>query len=728
MRNLYRSPLVLVALLVAASWTVACSSGSDAPTDLSTDVPADVQGDTPADDATDVPVDPDAVATDVPTETATDVPADVAADAWYDSPGDVTLLADKVQVRFIHLAPQTGGVDLFINDSEPPAASDLQFTGTTGYLVLEPVPVNFDVAPAGSGLAGSILDSGKLPLPAGMHFTAYPYGVDGGIQFMGFPDDYSNMPTGKVRIRLSHVANGLGQVDFYLLHDGDAPLPAAMNANIGFASETTLDQPAGPIRLGVDVDNDGVPDMTFTTLGLEAGNVANLYLARKDDAIFLVVQPNQGSFRVDADPRPPAKARFRAVNLAIDALTVQVVANDDGAALVPFLGFGDGCAWQDLEPGPYVFDFQTSAVPPTSLLKTASQDLQDGKSYTLVGYDASATLKAGLLVDDDDYLADNMVRVRVFHAAPGLGPVDLWGDPSLGGGGVQLDQGMVLGTAGVSHDLFAGAITLGLDLDGDVVSDLLFTLPTLASGALVNVFVVRQSGTTFLLVQQMDGTMTRVDANPDVHTARVRVMNMTLVPSLDVHADNTEPELITDVPSLGGSNYVTMPSGAHNFDFVTTGLGLAGSLVHADSMDLAVGAAYTVLAYDTAAEMKAKVLLDESPNVPGDSIRIHIVQTARDFSRVDIFDVMDNGNVYSRATLGFGEDQSWDVPAVAFRMGFDTTDFTGMPTTLFQFPALPAGWVLNLYVVWNLDGSLSLVAQYPDNSTQSLVPMAAGTW
>lgn len=731
MKHLVRCCLFLGVPWFLASGFAACDSGSNPPADVLAELPGDVPGDVPTDAthdpgtdsaqdlAIDTPTDdaadlPDAAPGDTPIDPADDAPADVPPDTQSDLPD----LPDKVQVRFLNLSPQFRDLDFFVNQATPALVTGLAFADGTAYQALEPGNTRFDVAPEGAGLAGSLANSGEFPLSAGTRMTLFVHGVDDEVQFGGFPDDHEDIPAGQVRIRVAHVALGLPPVHLFVVPGDGAPV-ALGKFQTGQVHPSTQDVPAGRVLLGVDLNSDAAPDWTFTTPVISAGNVVNLFLVKGGDEFFVLAQANNNLFRVPQDASAPGKVHVRALNLAADQVDVQVTANDASPALFPNLAFETDSGWQDLEPGAHVFRFASTDPEPITHVVSESRDLEGGGSYTLVGLDASTSMKWALLQEDDRFLGDDAFRFRLVHAAPGLGAVDLWGNPGEGGsGGTRYDTGLPLGAAGEYRDATMSLQALGLDTNGDQVSETIFTLPPLGPGAVVNLFLMHAQGATYLVMQEQDGTLTRIAPDRNPATTRVRAMNLADVGTMDLFADGVEPALVTGVAVGQGSAYVEVDPGPHSFLFADTGAGLTGMMVEFGSFECETGADYTLVAFAIRPSLLALVLDDTPRMVPSGQYRLNLVHTAGDVDTLQAYEGDDDGFFAPRGVVPYGTAFAWERDVASFHLGFSTLDL-GTPETRFRIPAVAPGVVLNVYVMAAVDVTY-LIAQFPDGTTQRI--------
>jgi hypothetical protein len=185
-------------------------------------------------------------------------------------------------------------VDIFANDTAPAAVTNLAFPSGTGYLELDPGMVNFDIAPTGAGLASSVLDTGKLDLMSDTSYTAVAYDAVASLKVLALVDDYAGLEAGKIRVRAIHAAAGVGQVDIWNIPAMGEPTALYTDVDFGVVG-AYLDLPAGAYTLGIDVDNDGTPDLTFTTPALAAGTVANVFAVKQASAVFLLAQFADGT-------------------------------------------------------------------------------------------------------------------------------------------------------------------------------------------------------------------------------------------------------------------------------------------------------------------------------------------------------------------------------------------------------------------------------------------------
>jgi len=268
--------------------------------------------------------------------------------------------------------------------------------------------------------------------------------------------------------------------------------------------------PAGAYSVGIDVDDDASPDLTFELPALDPGTVVNLYAVSAEGDVFLIAQlPDGTTARID--PRGPT-AFIRVLHLSPDAPAVDVFVNQGSDPAVSELAFPDGTAYLALPADTYDIDVAPAgSSADDSVLSIADLALAEDTFYTAVAIDEVANLTALALVDDYSDLDSGQIRVRAVHAAPAVGQVDLWNVPESGAPSplwIDVD----FGVAGNALDLDEGAYTIGVDVDNDMTPDLIFVLPELSAGTVANVFATNdEDDNVFLVAQLADGSTVRID-------------------------------------------------------------------------------------------------------------------------------------------------------------------------------------------------------------------------
>jgi hypothetical protein len=201
----------------------------------------------------------------------------------------------------MHLGVNVPGVDVHVNGGADPAFADINFRESTVYAALPADDYVFNIAIAGTGVDASVLDVGPLGLAADTDYTAVAVGnLNDGLEtidVLALVDDKAGIGDA-IRVQVVHAASSVGQVDIWNVTDPNAP--ALLLEDVDFKSAGTLDLPVADYAIGIDVDNDMVPDLIYgaplATLQLAAGAFLNVYAS--DDMngeVALVAQLEDGT-------------------------------------------------------------------------------------------------------------------------------------------------------------------------------------------------------------------------------------------------------------------------------------------------------------------------------------------------------------------------------------------------------------------------------------------------
>ena len=196
-----------------------------------------------------------------------------------------------------------------------------------------------------------------------------------------------------------------------------------------------------------------------------------------------------------------SEAKVRFVHLFPGAGDVEVLSTGDTTPLA-LLSFADSSDEVDFEGGDFTFDIKdinTDTVVATS----PSVSLAPNSSSTIVVHSISGNLTFTTLTDDVSDPAAGAARIRGFHAADGVGQVDLHiattpPTPVF----TDIDPG----TASAASEVAPGPYTVGLDVDDDGAIDFFFQPPPITEGSKVNYFAYMDGARPMLYVQVLEPT------------------------------------------------------------------------------------------------------------------------------------------------------------------------------------------------------------------------------
>jgi Domain of unknown function (DUF4397) len=222
-----------------------------------------------------------------------------------DTTDTVTTPEPTGSVRLIHLSPDAGAVDVFLDGGETAALAGVEYLDGIDYIDLPVGEHTFAVAPAGLGIGATVLTA-TVDVEEGVKYSAAAYGtVAGGtIAVAALVDDDAGIAASDTRFQVTHAADGVGQVDVW-----ETNLALQVISDLDFGATTSVDVPAVALSIGLDATNDGVPEFTFQVPSLGAGAFVDVYAVLDDSGPSLVAHLPDGTVAV-----VPADAAVEAVN------------------------------------------------------------------------------------------------------------------------------------------------------------------------------------------------------------------------------------------------------------------------------------------------------------------------------------------------------------------------------------------------------------------------------
>ncbi|MEQ8279254.1 MAG: DUF4397 domain-containing protein [Deltaproteobacteria bacterium] len=587
-------------------------------------------------------------------------------------------------VALTHLAPNIAPVDVFLVGDDAPVARGLAYGAPSAVVPVPPGRISFDVVQSGQRLR--TID---MNVETARAYTAVVLG-DRNVVL----EDASTNGTG---LRLVHAAPSVGDIDVW---DLDAGSMIVERLAFGTASPAT-EIPVRSRRFGIDVDADAVADLVYDLAELPTGQLVDLYAVEEEGTVVLRSYLSSGSQTMMPEPEPVANGEIRVLHLSPDAPNVDVFAN--GALGVENLEFTRGTAFIELPPDDYTFD--VTATGQTDAVISAELALASDTAFTAVAFDSVANLQL-LVLPEDRSPVTNGARIRVVHAAVGVGEVDVL---NADDNSILLDD-VGFGAATAQFEAPAGVHAFGLDLDDDANPELIFDLPELPNGASANIFAVTDEVGAFLLVQLSDGTTIPVRPRHVEPTAVANARAIHLspdAPAVNVYANG---DAVTTLEFQEGTGYVELPAGDNDIA-VSTGA-LADAFLGPLTLDLAEDDNYTVAVFGAAAMPDALVLTDDLSEPAAGNIRIRAIHTAVGVGEVNI--ITGGAPLYEDVPFGAAGD-ALEVPAGAYIIGLDVND-DHHPDVSFALPNLAAGTIANVFATSDGHGTVFLLAQLADGT------------
>ncbi len=607
---------------------------------------------------------------------------------------------DTAKLRVLHLSPDAPAVDAYANGTLK-AVTNLSFPSGTDVIKAPVGTVDLQVTPTGKPVSDKVIELKGVTLEKDKDYTVYAFGKLASLQLNALENDTKSLATNNVRVRVVHAADGVGTVNVFQVPATGAPVPIAENLRYGTAA-APADLPAEAFTVGLDVNGDRTPDLSFAIPALPKGIVVNVFaVLDASGSPFLFAQlAGAATARID-----PEQAQLRVLHLSPSAPGVKAFVDGQAPASWQQISFTQATPFATFSAGAHKLDVGTSASMPA--LTASDLRFTGGAKYTAVAIGNVGSLKALFFENGAAGLASDKIRIRAIHAAPAVGTVDLF---TLGANGVPQSLLADVPYSAVSDalDLAPGAYTLGVDTNNDANPELWFELPSLPGGTVANVYVTQDStGTVFALAQLQDGPTVRIDKA----TSKLRVIHMSRnAPSVDVYANTTK--VVTNLAYATSSSSLTVASGAYDIAVTATGANISTAVIHARGVKLLPGKAYTIAAYADLANITAAVLEDDLNGInPTTDIRLNVIHVAPTVTRGDLYAVRAAGNLLLAPDIGFGESARIpDLASSSYRVGFDA-EANGTIDIAFNLPVLAPGSFANVFVATDPMGVVYLLVQ-----------------
>lgn len=378
-------------------------------------------------------------------------------------------------LRVINLSPSAGAVDILVG-------GQVVATNVAGSAASAFIPVNagtVSVQINKTGTQDKVVGPVDVTTTAGGRITLVTLSQTAGggqqpvtstVTTQVFTDDLTPPAAGLARIRVIQGSSDAGAID---LRSGNTVLVSNVAAG---AASAFVDVPAGT-ALPITVVNTG----TTTTLG----NAVNLDLVA--GRIYTIFVSGSGADKTVVsnllvDRAFDAQARF--VHASPDAPAIDVLA--DGRALVTNLAYPNATPYVALPAGGSCVAIAptgtTTPVIPAALLNFTSAS----KQTVVVLGQATGTpaLSVGVFSDETTPPAADKAKVRVIHASPDAGTIDVLA------GGTAVISNVAFGTASNFTEVNAGTLQITVTATGTTTPALLGPIDlTLSGGQIVTVIV-----------------------------------------------------------------------------------------------------------------------------------------------------------------------------------------------------------------------------------------------
>ena len=198
------------------------------------------------------------------------------------------------KLRIVHVAPDLTAMDLYVNEAAIPVMNDLIHEDGTAYTDRPVGMFHFDYSLAGYDAINSLVEFDSPLFDQQWHSHAI-VGVAGAYEVWTFDDDNRNVGVANIRIRWTHAAVGLGEIDLVEEFRG-----ITVASDLSYGDSVVVTSTAGPTSIGVDLDDDGLVDWTFEEFDLGTDQLVNIYITDNGEPLidqnkaFLIAHRDNG--------------------------------------------------------------------------------------------------------------------------------------------------------------------------------------------------------------------------------------------------------------------------------------------------------------------------------------------------------------------------------------------------------------------------------------------------
>lgn len=345
-----------------------------------------------------------------------------------DDDDPVSRSTPELALRVIHASPDAPRVNILVDGDA--ALSGVDYKEGSEFLTLD--EGTYDIAveaitPAGNAV---VIDLADTALDGDTDYSVLAIGkvANGSLEALVLSSGQAAIPAGQVRARVVHAAPDAPVVDVFVTAPADSLAGATPLATLAFGEDAgPVTVPAGDYRIRIATTGPGATVVFDSgTVALPAG--ADLLVAAVANTttgaspVSLVVNTGVDQFEI-LDAATPAAVRVG--HLSPDAPAVDVVVDDDfGAPAVTGLAFPAVTGYLEIPGGDYNFKVVDSATQSLTAIDLDAT-LAAGTRHSVLAVNTLAAIEPLVLTDDVRSIATE-ARVRIVHASPAAGLVDIY--------------------------------------------------------------------------------------------------------------------------------------------------------------------------------------------------------------------------------------------------------------------------------------------------------------
>lgn len=332
----------------------------------------------------------------------------------------------EAKLRITHASPDAPAVDILANDAVLAGLENVDYQVSSGWLTVEEGTYNVKVNGRLPGNEVATVIEADLTLDGDTSYDVLAINTVSEISPLVIANAETDVTAGNVRVQIVHAAPNAPEVDIYVTAPDTDIEPEQPVATAEFGQFTgQLEVPAGDYRIRITPA--GSKTVVYDSGELPLPDRGDLLVAATDNVgaggspVTLLAIDATGATKLwDAH----SGADLRVVHAVADAPAVDVIVDNaitivDGA---PFLGATD---YLNVETGDYLIDVAADADNSLVVIDDASVTLEIGKRYTAIANNTLENIQLSPVVDTERSIA-TAAQVRIFHASPSAGDVDIY--------------------------------------------------------------------------------------------------------------------------------------------------------------------------------------------------------------------------------------------------------------------------------------------------------------
>lgn len=328
-------------------------------------------------------------------------------------------------VRVTHASPDAPLVNVMANGAILADLEAVDYQTSSGWISVPADTYSVQVDALLPANASSTVIDASLILQNDKTYDVVAIGATANIAPLVIENDLSEVTPGNVRLQVVHAAPAAPLVDVYVTAPGDdlsAAQPVATAAFMDYTGQVEV--PAGDYQIRITTAGTNTLVYDSGTLSLTAGADLMVFATENvgagDSPVTLLVADGSASSLLWDEA---TGANLRVVHGVANGPSVDVIANNE-VVLVEAVPFTAATDYLSVTEGDYLIDVAANNNG-VVVVDDASASLAIGQSYTAVANNVLSDVGLDIVMDNPRRIA-TAAQVRIFHASPGAGDVDIY--------------------------------------------------------------------------------------------------------------------------------------------------------------------------------------------------------------------------------------------------------------------------------------------------------------